>query len=472
MVICLLPLNVAYGQFVHPPCHHLHFENLQTLQMLQTTQSNLTKALPALDGIRGIASFIVLIFHGLLPYGPALNYGFGADGNYGVHQLPIFRLMYHGPTMVCMFYIISGYLLSLKSLRLIRQAAWAPAFHSLSSSSFRRPIRLFLPAVVSTFITMLLHWFGFFETAAIRGQEIGGVRPTEFELPVPHLETFGAQLGHWFTESLHMMNAFAWERRYNPYNPHLWTLASELRASYVLFVTILVLARLKFGVRLSVACFMALVSAYYQKWEIANSLGGMILAEVELSYGTGNETSRKPSHQWNKVQKWKRQQHFLIVFVMGLYVASYPKLKGPDTPGFHTLSRLTPYGFDPANWWQSLGALIIVLSVNNSPDVQWLFNTRLAQYLGRLSLSIYIVHGPVMHSLGLVVITSSWKYTGKDTPLQKAVNFLACATIVIPAIFLVAELFWRLVDKPCGKFTRWVERKLVSVVAIAEIKEQ
>lgn len=49
-------------------------------------------------------------------------------------------------------------------------------------------------------------------------------------------------------------------------------------------------------------------------------------------------------------------------------------------------------------------------------------------------------------------------------------EFPVYAIIVMPDIFLTAELFWRLEINLCGKFTRWVERKFISVIAIAELK--
>jgi peptidoglycan/LPS O-acetylase OafA/YrhL len=432
-------------------------------EIQDSTPSRRINALPALDGLRGYASCIVFIFHSVWAYSPMVYYGYGFQNNRWLHQLPFFRLIYAGYTMVFLFYIVSGYVLSVKLLRLVRNGSWDQAFHTLSSSVFRRGLRLFMPAIISTFITVLLLRAGMFQYVRTKIAENAGSRLSHFELPVQRFDTFQEQFQHWRSSTWKMMNPLTWERYDNPYNSHLWTLSVEFRSSCLLFLVFLALARLTTCFRLFIVSCLVWNFALYQKWEMALTLSGMFLAEMDLVSGTSLEVvNGKPIDVENRPRPWKARLAQLLIFIFGLYLASYPKFGGNQTTGFRALSNLTPDGFDRAKWWQSIGCLMTVWSVNNSQDIQPIFTNPLAQYLGDISFSIYIVHGPVLHSLGLVAMASSWKYTGKDTVVQKCLSFIVAAAIVLPAIFGIADIFRRVVDVPCAEISKWVEKRLLS----------
>ena len=78
-----------------------------------------------LDGMRGLAAFAVFLCH--LSYGTwdtGHVYGAGEPGEKSANtyllQLPIIRLFYSGPPMVAIFFVISGYALSYKPLKQMR----------------------------------------------------------------------------------------------------------------------------------------------------------------------------------------------------------------------------------------------------------------------------------------------------------------------------------------------------------------
>ena len=58
--------------------------------------------------------------------------------------------------MVHVFFVISGLVLSRKPLQLARAHRYDDLHKTLSSSVFRRTIRLYLPAAFSTFLILLL----------------------------------------------------------------------------------------------------------------------------------------------------------------------------------------------------------------------------------------------------------------------------------------------------------------------------
>merc|ERR1712093_389135 len=117
-----------------------------------------------LDGLRGVSSFIVFLGHYTEenlgwytePYGA---YEDGAASS--PLQFPFVRVIYSARPMVHIFLIISGYVLSYKPLKQIHSQQYSALAITLSSSVFRRALRLFLPSFVTLFIMALALFLGF-----------------------------------------------------------------------------------------------------------------------------------------------------------------------------------------------------------------------------------------------------------------------------------------------------------------------
>jgi peptidoglycan/LPS O-acetylase OafA/YrhL len=84
-----------------------------------------------LDGARGLAAFFVFLRHfefcyhrkGSISYGTVKDPKYPNE-NHHLLQLPVLRLLYSGEAMVAIFFVISGYALSLKALKLIRKSSY------------------------------------------------------------------------------------------------------------------------------------------------------------------------------------------------------------------------------------------------------------------------------------------------------------------------------------------------------------
>lgn len=116
-----------------------------------------------LDGMRGLGALAVFFCHySYQCFFIAESYGYG-DKNWSWLKLPILRLFYQGQPAVCIFFVISGYVLSYRPLKLMRSRKPVEIFEALSSLVFRRAFRLFLPAVVSSFIVLCLVRLGAYD---------------------------------------------------------------------------------------------------------------------------------------------------------------------------------------------------------------------------------------------------------------------------------------------------------------------
>jgi|SRR5579862_1278700 len=80
--------------------------------------------------------------------------------------LPIFDLGLHGGFLaVCIFFVMSGYVCSIKPLKLARAGKADEARKAVSSSAFRRVIRLAIPAGIATTISWFLANVGAYDMA-------------------------------------------------------------------------------------------------------------------------------------------------------------------------------------------------------------------------------------------------------------------------------------------------------------------
>jgi hypothetical protein len=178
----LLQYLKAFGLFLLPSF-------IQSRLISQALSSPLHPT-ASLDGLRGTAAFIVFIFHFFLAYTGAPLYGYGSSSeNRHWHQLPILKIMYAGDFMVVLFFIISGYVLTTKPLRLAcaGSAQSANLLKTLSSSTFRRGMRLFVPTMVGTFVSMVLLQLGAFEPSR---RMLAWMPSLVAGMPGPHPQAF------------------------------------------------------------------------------------------------------------------------------------------------------------------------------------------------------------------------------------------------------------------------------------------
>ena len=96
-------------------------------------------------------------------HSPALTEG----GPSFLFQYPILRLCVGGRSAVAMFFIITGYVNSINTLRNLRVGAFETAFSNLSKSAFMRTGRLVLPTATAIFIYWIFFQVGLFRMAKL-----------------------------------------------------------------------------------------------------------------------------------------------------------------------------------------------------------------------------------------------------------------------------------------------------------------
>jgi peptidoglycan/LPS O-acetylase OafA/YrhL len=123
-----------------------------------------------MDGLRGVAALFVVFHHYAIVFTVSSQKGFhhdqeiAAEGQEPIPPqednwillFPLIRVIHSGRFMVAIFFVISGYVLSYRGLKLAREGKANKLLDSLGSSVFRRWLRLHLPVIASTFLAFLL----------------------------------------------------------------------------------------------------------------------------------------------------------------------------------------------------------------------------------------------------------------------------------------------------------------------------
>ncbi len=104
-----------------------------------------------------------------------------------------------------------------------------------------------------------------------------------------------------------------------------------------------------------------------------------------------------------------------------------------------TFSVVRPYHWFA--WHIEVGAVLVFLAVLILPEVHGLLRARLPQWLGRLSFSIYLLHFPIMLTVGSAAFVAA-------SPLGRFPAALAALAVGLSVTLVAAVGFARLVDQP------------------------
>ncbi|GAM85844.1 hypothetical protein ANO11243_038520 [Dothideomycetidae sp. 11243] len=461
-----------------------------------------------LDGLRGFAALIVVFHHFGLAFWHQTVYAWGTQvpvgfildrqpflpyakpvpdhnleiisevqDNYSILQLPIIRLIVSGDPMVAIFFIVSGYSLSIKPLSLVRKGldSQGQLLSAISSAAFRRPIRLLLPVIFSTFMVAVAAGIGLYSYAAAETKGPYEHMHLWFHgwvlEPVPPIEaTFFIQMQDWMLSTSEFLDFFSHTWSWSAYDRHAWTIPLEFRCSYFLFMTQVATAMFGSSVRLTIlAVLVAGAFTWGATWEMALFWSGMALCEINMIRDSADITNRvvTNTHLWTK-----RGIKAAVLFI-GLYVATIPGFQSEFTPMYSFLNSIHMPGRPPIDHrtWVAIGALMIVSVVSRTVCLKNFFSNRLAKYLGRISFALYLVHGPVLRGLGYTVAVLMWKCIGNYNWYRYNVAVGITMAITLPVIFALSHLFCVTIDEPIVRLARWMESRLKQLTSMDKLWE-
>ncbi|KAH7367663.1 acyltransferase 3 [Plectosphaerella cucumerina] len=246
---------------------------------------------------------------------------------------------------------------------------------------------------------------------------------------------------------------------YHPrYDPHTFTIPMELRGSMLLYIFLLATAALKANWRMGFAGTLSAYSLWIGRWDMSAFLGGALLSEVDIR-NSSERTLAPPATETTRYRHDSRATRAArwAAIILALYFLSYPDAGAEYTPGFLYLSTWVPKYYIPLSGWmfyQSMGALILVACILRSPTLSGLLERPVPQYLGKVSFSLYLVHGPVLHSLGFWIMPRLFDSFGR--PLGYLIGYV----VLLSVTMYLTSLWHRKIDAWSITVGKRVERLL------------
>jgi len=214
---------------------------------------HLCRVLTCEQGLRGIAALLVVSDHISRSLAPSIvNPAMSESIPPVLFQLPILRCLFSGRPSVALFVILSGFVNALKPIQQIRAGLIDDALSGVAKSAFRRTGRFILPAMIATTLSWLLCQFGGYGLA--KGVEAAWIRDTS---PLPSGSFLGAFIDLW-------QNLIkTWTDGGNKYDMVQWALTFLLKASMLVYLTIVATAYVQSRYRMLI---YAMMYCYYWKF--------------------------------------------------------------------------------------------------------------------------------------------------------------------------------------------------------------
>jgi peptidoglycan/LPS O-acetylase OafA/YrhL len=369
--------------------------------------------LHGLDGLRGVAALVVVIYHASLAstlgddFFETIRGRLDPGGTVAVLTDTPLRIFTLGPEAVIVFFVLSGFVLTLPLLNGRAMDLWA--YYP------RRVARLWLPAAASVVLSVLLilvtrpdperavsEWGARYSFAP---SDIGVQRITESLFFITNSPSLN-----------NPMWSLRWELLFSLFLPLVFLLV--LRARRWHLVWILVCAAL-----VGVGAFTGVDSLRYGPVFIAGALAAKILHD--------RRTALTPWSSW---------------LLTGLGFAA---VVAPDAIRVFSGGQISP----AAEILVVLGATAAVIGLATPSAVSRSFATPPIAFLGRISFSLYLVHVPVL----LAALHLAPAYPNR-----------ALAVGVVASIG-VGWLFARFVEEPSARLARrWGDRAAAAARAVSE----
>lgn len=429
-----------------------------------------------LDGIRGLAAFVVGWFHFTVdimqtPY--RSFWDLPAEQNRLLIQLAPFRILFCGNAMVRVFFVVSGYSVSIAIIRHRDRENNGFFYQKLSSSVLRRVIRLYTPVVVLCLASQILLYMGAYHWDWDAGPE-GCYAAEPWAAIWPHLKCCVLS----FLSSLSLTKPPFFT---GGLNGQLWSMADEIKGSMAVYLLLLSLASVKPKARIftiSGICALLLWCAFPHT---SAFVAGHLFAELDLLkqqqqmpnwMPTIMSSSKLPPVQ-EKAKRWV-QPGTLMLFMLGIYFLCLPVLEDFPVDYWHPVPfDLVPLWVGPfvrINGWHAVGSIIVIWTLRHLPSVRTLLEAPLPRFLGKISFSFYLFHQPFIRTLRnpilhFVCMSLAGKdvYATRDDPACGFVYFFAwvvAGSIIAPLAIITSVYVTKVVDRHSVQLSYKAEKLL------------
>ena len=353
------------------------------------------------DGLRGTAALCVAISHFITAYLPTMMHKthpslFQENKNpstlFEIFTSPLFSIFYNGHFAVLIFFVLSGYVLTLPYF-----TDSASSRTILSKRLWGRYLRLNLPIAAAIAISFLVYQLGFYHN--ISAAQLSG-SSTWFDLFYqPGITALMAIKEGVYSSILLGQSQLL---------PPVWTLKIEFIGS--LYILLFYILKPKNKLLLPTIIVFGLLYAFHKESSIyfLAIFFGSFISLIKVSTNTR-----------------------AILFCFGVYLGGFQF----DSALYDYLPKILAW--ERKTFYNSLGAIFLTTAVVNGFGEKF-FTSKIIQFLGKISFSIYLLHFIILCSI------SSFIYlTLPQKEIYLAINFV----VYIALCFVFSKLFEVSVDR-------------------------
>lgn len=327
---------------------------------------------------------------------------------------------------VCGFFILSGFVLSYRF--------WQnPNISLLTSAALRRYIRLTLPSLGSVLFAYILIKNGWIVHHEVMANTTTIDFVANYYNFVPRLRD-AVWAGFWGIY-------FSYDQAVS-YNPVLWTMEWELKGSFLSFAFLAIFGSLTRRIFLYPLFIILTIKTLY-----LNFLIGIMFSDLLYS---------KEGKKLHKLIAGKKLISWLFLFC-GIFLNFYATDINSQLFNKMNFSVLQYFQIIPEWFYHTLSAAMFIFAVIQLQILQKIFSWKVLRKIGEYSFSLYLVHLPIIFSLGAIVFLK-FLHSGSSLPISL---FLAIVPSLM-AIILATIFLHRFVDLPAGKLAKQTEKILIS----------
>ncbi|MEO6303884.1 MAG: acyltransferase [Bacteroidia bacterium] len=377
------------------------------------------------EGIRGVLAIIVIIHHFVLLFFPKLficsyniadyrNHPYSLDMLVANSPLSIFM---NGSWAVCMFFTLSGFVLSQKYLTTNNTLV-------LKESIGKRYFRLAIPILGACLLVFLLHLLGAFKNLNYpRNIEEFSFGKNLFVNNLSIIETLKMAL---FNVPVNGDNT---------YLPILWTMEVEFLGALLLFVFLLAIHELK------------------NKWVFYLIILSVLFAMNKnyiLLFFAGSFIA-----QYEELIKDKLKNNFIKIFLLllALYFSGIPNIQ-------NEAKQYTIYSF--TTWFSSyiyikfhiISCMLFFVLIVSTQWPKKIFVFKPLLFFGKISFAMYLLHLPILFVVGTYFLNAS----------NGHINLLFLFVICFCITAVISFLFYYFIDAKAVLFANKLVKKIIKPI--------
>lgn len=360
--------------------------------------------LEQLDSIRGIAALFVFFNHVLLMFPIMFSEQYGV-GVTILKDTPI-HLLWGGHEAVLIFFILSGYVLSLSFLS--RKAVTYTTYLK------KRIVRLYIPFVVALMFAIVMNSLLFNSNNLTGTSEWINHQWSEYK---------------WTDILWHVL--FIGEFDTHVFNGPVWSLVHEMRVSIIFPVLMVCILKLSWFKNLLIMGTFSVIGFLLSKLTGSSNIDYFITLHYAAIFMAGALLAKHQndiSKNFKKLHEW--QVNLMIVCSILLLTYNYWFLPSLNLIHVEILS----------DWIATVGAAIwIVLAVSSAKVTRFLLQRPL-MFVGKISYSFYLYHF-------IVILSMMYAFNGK-LPLW-SIGLISLAITLI-----LSSIMYRIVEMPSIQLTK------------------